>query len=79
MELPSAIFQCIEIIYVLVLQRSLIILLGLTKNDDFLELESKELNHFGVIAGLFRQIGSNSSRFVLHILLLLKTFHCKND
>ena len=30
-----------------------------------LELVSKELNHFGVIAGLFRQIGSHSSRFVL--------------
>ena len=25
----------------------------------------KELNHFGVIAGLFRQIGGHSSRFVL--------------
>ena len=30
-----------------------------------LELVSKELNHFGVIAGLFWQIGSHSSRFVL--------------
>ena len=30
-----------------------------------LELVSKELNHFGVIAGLFRQIGGQSSRFVL--------------
>ena len=28
-------------------------------------LVSKELNHFGVIAGLFRQIGGHSSRFVL--------------
>ena len=28
-----------------------------------LELVSKELNHFGVIAGLFRQIGGHSSRF----------------
>ena len=28
-------------------------------------LISKELNHFGVIAGLFRQIGGHSSRFVL--------------
>ena len=26
---------------------------------------SKELNHFGVVAGLFRQIGGHSSRFVL--------------
>ena len=26
-----------------------------------LELVSKELNHFGMIAGLFRQIGSQSS------------------
>ena len=30
-----------------------------------LEWVSKELNHFGVIAGLFRQIGGHSSRFVL--------------
>jgi len=30
-----------------------------------IELVSKELNHFGVIAGLFRQIGGHSSRFVL--------------
>ena len=30
-----------------------------------LELVSKELNHFGVIAGLFRQIGGHNSRFVL--------------
>ena len=30
-----------------------------------LELLSKELNHFGVIADLFRQIGGHSSRFVL--------------
>ena len=30
-----------------------------------LELVPKELNHFGVIAGLFRQIGGHSSRFVL--------------
>jgi hypothetical protein len=26
---------------------------------------SKELNHFGVIADLFQQIGGHSSRFVL--------------
>ena len=30
-----------------------------------LELVSKELNHFGVIADLFRQIWGHSSRFVL--------------
>ena len=30
-----------------------------------LELVSKELNHFGMIADLFRQIGGHSSRFVL--------------
>ena len=30
-----------------------------------LELVSKEFNHFGVIAGLFRQIGDHSSIFVL--------------
>ena len=29
-----------------------------------LELVSKELNHFGVIAGFFQQIGGHSSRFV---------------
>ena len=29
-----------------------------------LELVSKELNHFGVIADLFRQIGGHSIRFV---------------
>ena len=29
-----------------------------------LELVSKELNHNGVIAGLFRQIGGHSSGFV---------------
>ena len=32
---------------------------------DQVELVSKELNHFGVIADLFRQIGGHSSRFVL--------------
>ena len=31
--------------------------------DEKLELVSKELNHFGVIAGLSRQIGGHSSRF----------------
>ena len=30
-----------------------------------LKLVSKELNHFGVIADLFRQIGGHSSRFLL--------------
>ena len=35
------------------------------KDDMKLELVSKELNHFGVIADLFRQIGGHSSRFVL--------------
>ena len=34
------------------------------KNSDAtrLELVSKELNHFGVIAGLFRQIGGRSGQ-----------------
>ena len=32
---------------------------------SLIELVSKDLNHFGVIAGLFRQIGGHSSRFVL--------------
>ena len=39
----------------------------LTKILTWLELVSKELNHFGVIAGLFRQIGGHSSRFVLFL------------
>ena len=30
-----------------------------------IELVSKELNHYGVIADLFRQMGAHSSRFVL--------------
>ena len=30
---------------------------GLINHVEKLELVSKELNHFGVIAGLFRQIG----------------------
>jgi hypothetical protein len=34
-------------------------------SGGILELVSKELNHFVVIAGLFRQIGGHSSRFVL--------------
>ena len=33
--------------------------------DCKVELVSKELNHFGVIADLFRKIGGHSSRFVL--------------
>ena len=33
--------------------------------DGGLELVSEELNHLGVIAGLFRQIGGHSSRFML--------------
>ena len=44
-------------------------LLGLGQNFFkhvlVVELVSKELNHFGVIADLFRQIGGHSSRFVL--------------
>ena len=33
--------------------------------ESELELVSKELNHFGVITGLFRQIGGHRSRLVL--------------
>ena len=42
-----------------------------------LELVFKELNHFGVIADLFRQIGGHSSRFVLFLkkLIPLKKFN----
>ena len=39
--------------------------LGLNTIPTQIELVSKELNHFGVIADLFRQIGGHSSRFVL--------------
>ena len=44
------------------------------KDDESkkVELVSKELNHFGVIAGLFRQIGGHSSRFVLFCSFLKK-------
>ena len=35
------------------------------RDDSKVELVSKELNHFGMIAGLFRQIGGHISRFVL--------------
>jgi hypothetical protein len=38
---------------------------------------SKELNHFGVIAGLFWQIGGHSSRFVLFCSFW--RLHYKND
>ena len=38
---------------------------GSSSFSHTLELVSKELNHFGVIAGLFRQIEGHSSRFVL--------------
>ena len=37
----------------------------LVADDPMVELVSKELNHFGVIADLFRQIRGHSSRFVL--------------
>ena len=41
----------------------------LIKNDGHIvELVSKELNHFGVIAGLFRQIGGHSSRLCFFAL-----------
>ena len=42
-----------------------------------LELVSKELNHFGAIADLFRQIGGHSSRFVL--FSLFEDFSLIND
>ena len=32
---------------------------------DIVELVSKELNHFGVFADLFRQVGGHSTGFVL--------------
>ena len=43
---------------------------NMTIFEKNLELVSKELNHFGVIAGLFRQIGGDSSRFVLFCCFL---------
>ena len=39
--------------------------LNMNPQVERLELVSKELNHFGVIADLFRQIGVHSSRFML--------------
>ena len=41
------------------------------------ELVSKELNHLGVIACLFWQIGGQSSRF--GPFCSFQDFHCKND
>ena len=49
------------------------------ENVHQVKLLFEELNYFGVIARLFRKIGGHSSRFVLHILLFLKTFQYKND
>ena len=40
-------------------------IIGLQLSVFTIELVSKELNHFGVIADLFWQIGGHSSRFVL--------------
>ena len=37
-----------------------------------------ELNHFGVIAGLFRQIGGHSTVDLCYFALF-ETFHYKND
>jgi hypothetical protein len=39
-------------------------------------LVSKELNHFGVIAGLFQQIGGHSNRIYF---ALFEDFSLKND
>ena len=50
-NMSEALAQCPERLYIILAAK--------------LELVSKELNHFGVIAGLFRQIGGHSSRFVL--------------
>ena len=45
---------------------------GHLKEGFELELVSKELNHFGVIADLFRQIRGHSSRFVLFCKMATK-------
>ena len=45
-----------------------------TPREEIVELVSKELNHFVVIADLFRQIGVHCT-----ILLFLKTLQNKND
>ena len=44
-----------------------------TRWDLGLELVSKELNHFGVIADLFRQIGGHSSQGKIFLILRPKT------
>jgi hypothetical protein len=41
------------------------VFLFLSKTGPGHRVSEKEFNHFGVIAGLFRQIGGHSSRFVL--------------
>ena len=50
---------------------------GLINHVEKLELVSKELNHFGVIAGLFRQIGV----IVVDLcyFALFEDFHYKNN
>ena len=55
-----------ELIWVIISKNfSYLFLLSFSFVKPNVELMSKELNHFGVIAGLFWQIGSHSSRFVL--------------
>ena len=62
-----------------ILLKSTFVLISYSIEVPYLELVSTALNHFGVIAGLFQQIGGHSSRFVLHIFLFLKTFYYKDD
>ena len=64
--LQSKITSWIHFFYVLGLQFTYQpICVSVCKFTVNLELVSKELNHFGVIADLFRQIGGHSSWFVL--------------
>ena len=52
--------------YTIMPTEAIFVMENIDENDDVLvELVSKELNHFGVIAGLFQQIGGHCSRFVL--------------
>ena len=64
--LQSKITSWIHFFYVLGLQFTYQpICVSVCKFTVNLELVSKELNHFGVIADLFRQIGGHSSTFLL--------------
>ena len=63
-NLPKEIGQ-LELGHTIMPTEAIFVMENIDENDDVLvELVSKELNHFGMIAGLFRQTGGNSIRFV---------------